>query len=89
LILNELVSNSLLHAFPAGGAGAVRIAFERETPALLKMTLSDNGVGFEDDVRLKDSLGYEMVAALVEQLHGSLTLQSGTLGSEITVRFPA
>lgn len=89
LILNELVSNCLLHAFPSGGAGVVRIAFERETASLLKMTLSDNGVGFEDDVGLKDSLGYEMVAALVEQIHGSLTLQSGTLGSEITVRFPA
>mgnify|MGYP001806277301 CR=1 FL=1 len=88
LILNELVSNSLLHAFPNNAQGTIRIAFERERPALLKMTLCDDGVGFEDDVRQKGTFGYEMVEALVEQLHGALTLQSGSRGSEITVRFP-
>jgi two-component sensor histidine kinase len=88
LILNELVSNSLLHAFPNNAQGTIRIAFERESPVLLTLTLSDDGVGFEDDVRRKGTFGYEMVEALVEQLHGSLTLRSGPNGSEITVRFP-
>jgi len=88
LILNELVSNSLLHAFTEGKDGSIRIYFEQETPLLVKMRLSDNGVGFEGDVHRNDTLGYEMIEALVEQLHGSMTLQSGSGGSEITICFP-
>lgn len=88
LVLNELVSNSLLHAFPSGCKGAIRVSFEQDTPSLIKVCLADNGVGFEGDVFVKDTLGYEMVEGLVEQLRGSLTLQSGPNGSEITIRFP-
>ena len=88
LILNELVSNSLLHAFPNTKEGQIRIVFEKDNSSLLKMRIVDNGIGFESDVLHSDTLGYEMIEALVEQLHGSLILQSGYTGSEVTVRFP-
>lgn len=53
------------------------------------MTVRDNGMGFEWNSSAYDSLGFEMISALVEQLHGSMSVESGASGSRITVRFPA
>ncbi len=88
LILNELVSNSILHAFPGGAGGSIRVSFARETPSLIRLTLADDGIGFESDGASKDTMGFEMVEALVVQIRGSLSLKSGSSGSEITIRFP-
>jgi two-component sensor histidine kinase len=45
LVLNELLTNSLKHAFPRGRQGAISVSLRREGPGQLRLTVSDDGVG--------------------------------------------
>jgi two-component sensor histidine kinase len=84
LLINELVSNSLKHAFPpgvqlegaAGQAGWICITFDT-TDGTSVLVVSDNGIGFppEIDFRHTDSLGLQLVMALVQQLGGVIELE--------------
>lgn len=75
LILNELVSNSLIHAFDDGGT--IRVSLEDTSNGFL-LRVSDNGRGLPDGFSLeKDAgLGLDIVAGLVRQLDGTLTFES-------------
>jgi two-component sensor histidine kinase len=86
LILNELVSNSLKHAFPDGRVGEIRIGLSSDNGKFTLM-VSDNGVGFPKDLDLRNtqSLGLQLVNTLVEQLEGTIELdRSGGTAFEIT-----
>jgi two-component sensor histidine kinase len=74
LILNELITNSLKHAFPDNRDGEIYITFSFNNGYL--MTVKDNGVGLEKnfDVDTQDSLGIQLVKRLVGQLRGSLEI---------------
>jgi len=93
IIVNELVSNSLKHAFPGRDKGEIRIKFRREENESdegnrFTLTVSDDGVGFPDNFDFKDigSLGFQLVTILVDQLDGELELKSKN-GTEYTIRF--
>lgn len=89
LIINELVSNSLMHAFPERPEGTVGIFFERRHDGFVSMTISDNGIGFDWSATNNDSFGFEMINALVDQLGGSISVESNTSGTRVIVQFPA
>ncbi len=75
LIINELVSNSLKHAFPYD-KGRIKIFF-RSIDDNIELVVSDNGVGIPDtiDFRTTESLGLHLVTILVEdQLKGTISL---------------
>jgi len=78
LILNELISNAVKHAFPDGRNGKVKIdlAMDKE---VVELSVSDNGVGLPEGLNaLHDgNLGLELVRTLVEQLDGTLKVTSG------------
>jgi two-component sensor histidine kinase len=78
LIVNELVSNALKHAFPAGRPGQVRVELGREEAGRLRLTVGDDGVGFPAglDFRNTESLGLQLVMTLAGQLDGSIELAS-------------
>jgi two-component sensor histidine kinase len=93
ITVNELVSNSLKHAFPGRDKGEIRIKFCREENESdegnrFTLTVSDDGVGFPDNFDFKDidSLGFQLVTTLVDQLDGELELKSEN-GTEFTIRF--
>jgi len=91
LIVNELVSNSLKHGFPAGQAGEIRVALQAVagTP-LLRLQVSDTGVGLPDDFesRRKQSLGLQLVSDLASQIDGRLDAASGAgPGTCFTISF--
>jgi two-component sensor histidine kinase len=90
LILNELVTNSLKHAFPARGEQApeIRIAMIADDTHLT-LSISDNGVGLSTDFELVKSrtLGIHLVRTLARQLRAELTT-SGKSGTHWTFRFP-
>jgi len=88
LILNELVSNSLEHAFPQGGEGAMSITFKPISASRYKMVVADNGVGFpaELDFRNSDSLGLQLVCLLTKQLGGDIELDR-RVGTQFTIEF--
>jgi PAS domain S-box-containing protein len=91
LLLNELISNALKHAFPAGRAGEIRITLRPAGDNLLTLVVSDNGVGLPQDLDLHHagSLGLQLVNTLVSQLDGTITLhRHGGTEFEITLAAP-
>jgi len=75
LIVNELVSNSMKHAFPNGRNGELNIDFHTKDDNLVLM-VSDDGVGFPEDLDYKntDSLGLQLVNSLTGQIDGNIEL---------------
>ncbi len=82
LILNELISNSLRHAFLDGRAGKIHVELQENEGGQLELTVSDNGTGLSEelDFRNTTSLGLQLVNSLVRQLDGAIALdrQGGT-----------
>lgn len=89
MIVNELVSNALEHAFPEGSAGTVRITF-RGDAAGYELTVADNGVGLSEGLLAgkPGTLGLKVVQALTRQIHGRLDLQQAG-GSVFAIHFAA
>jgi PAS domain S-box len=88
LIINELVTNSLKHAFPDGNeAGIIEISLRKEGE-LLTLKIADNGIGLPvtGKIENKKSLGLQLVSNLVNQLDGTMMV-SGKNGTEIKVLF--
>lgn len=86
LIVNELVTNALQHAFPKGRKGEIHIALCRVDDQRFILTVRDNGVGLPPgvDPYQAESLGLKLVASLVRQLRGR-TAFCGQGGTEITL----
>jgi len=78
LILNELVSNTLKHAFPGGRSGWVAIGGSRGE-GLIQLTVSDNGIGVPPGVELvrPNSLGMQIIKILTRQLKGTFEVTCG------------
>ncbi len=93
LIINELVSNSLKHAFSDGSGGEIAVSMARERQdrdtSRFRLTVSDNGPGFPDNVdfRRTESLGLRLVCTLTNDLDGSIDLVSGD-GTRFEIVFP-
>jgi two-component system, sensor histidine kinase PdtaS len=80
LIINELISNSIKHAFPKGTPGEIIIAGCREADTLV-LSIRDTGIGIPKDfdwMRSKQSIGLRLVVILVEQLNGTIELDRTT-----------
>jgi PAS domain S-box-containing protein len=90
LIINELVSNSLKHGFTDQSTGELRISFKKLDSNLIRLTVSDNGVGFPKnfDFENADSLGIQLMKALTSQLEGHLTMNQGQ-GISFVLEFKA
>ena len=88
LIINELVSNALKHAFPNKRAGRVWIELRPFSEQGLILVVSDDGVGLPHDLdfRRLDSLGLQLVHDLTEQLHGTVAV-SRDAGTTFTITF--
>lgn len=89
LLVTELVSNSLKHAFPDSRAGEVRVALAYlEDGETLRLSVSDSGIGLPEDfdTRRSKSLGLVLVSDLVRQLRGSLDIDAEH-GATFTVTF--
>jgi PAS domain S-box-containing protein len=87
LIINELVSNSLKHAFP-GGKGEILVSLHSNN-GITELTVKDNGVGIPEDIHIKNttSLGLRLVCILAQdQLSGNITLMR-TNGTEFRITF--
>jgi len=90
LIVNELISNSLKHAFPDGRSGVVKISLRPMLEAnAVSMAVSDNGIGLPIDFanRREQSLGLQLLDDLVVQIGGKLSIESDH-GSAFTILFP-
>jgi PAS domain S-box-containing protein len=88
LILNELVSNALKHAFPKEKEGKINITMRSEDDRVA-LTVQDNGIGFPKSVDFTKvkSLGLQLVNALVGQMNGKIDIQVDG-GTTWTITFP-
>ncbi|WAC04148.1 MAG: PAS domain S-box protein [Methanoregula sp.] len=89
LVMNELVSNALKHAFPGDRKGTIKIE-AREIEGRLEITLADDGVGVpeEFDATTSSTLGLRLVNILVEQLFGTIMLDRTGAGAVYHISIP-
>lgn len=87
LIINELLTNCLKHAFPGDTKGEICVElFKKDDKYVLNV--KDDGIGFPDDIDFKntESLGLQLVNNLVSQIEGTLELDN-TNGSSFNIIF--
>jgi two-component sensor histidine kinase len=91
LILTELVSNSLHHAFApeGGGEASLRIELLTGEDGWLTLVVADSGLGLPADLdwRHSESLGLQLVSLLVDQLQGTIELDRSA-GTAFNISFP-
>jgi len=88
LLLHELLSNCVRHAFPGGRSGTIRATLRRHPQCPYVLTVRDDGAGLPLglDVHTTASLGLRLVHLLAAQLHGTLTFESRE-GTTVTLSF--
>ena len=89
LMVNELVSNALKHAFPGDRPGRVDVSLSRADDGELVLTVADDGIGLPPATRLDTarSLGLQIVDTLAAQLYGVVTVDRAR-GTSIRITIP-
>jgi two-component sensor histidine kinase len=89
LLLNELISNCLKHAFQGRDRGQIRIELRPVNGSKILLGVSDDGVGLppEIDPRAGETFGMQLIADLVDQLHGSVQVNRDA-GTAVQIVFP-
>jgi PAS domain S-box-containing protein len=88
LIVNELLTNSLRHAFPVSTKGTVSVHLRSLGDENVELVVKDDGVGFPagTDIGSATTMGLAIVRTLVEQMHGTLTMDTSH-GTTCTIGF--
>jgi PAS domain S-box-containing protein len=88
LIISELVSNALKHAFSDQPGGEIRIDLGPAGDHEISLSVQDNGKGLRDGLNIAErtSLGLKLVNALVSQLKGKIEV-GGSQGTRIRITF--
>ncbi|HSC35072.1 MAG TPA: PAS domain S-box protein [Thermodesulfobacteriota bacterium] len=97
LIINELFSNCLKHAFHSRDSenltrrtrNKVSVEINSDSDGVLTLSVRDNGVGFPDNVdfRNTNTLGLQLVCTLTDQLKGTIEIQNRN-GTMFNIVFP-
>jgi len=79
LLVTELVTNALKHAFP-GGEGHVAVGLTRNPDGTFALVVADDGTGYDGDAgplgASTSGLGSKIITGLVSQLKGTMNIQS-------------
>jgi two-component sensor histidine kinase len=88
LIVNELVSNSLKHGFPAGRKGRILVRLEGGRTDGYTLSVADDGIGMPDGFAIEKapSMGLRLVSLLTRQLQGDWDMQRDG-GTRWLIRF--
>ena len=88
LILNELITNSLKHAFSERQKGKIQIAFSQAKDKSYTLIVRDDGVGTSESINSQKnrSLGITLIRTLAEQIEGKATFENSN-GSVCTIHF--
>jgi PAS domain S-box-containing protein len=88
LIINELISNSLKHAFRIHQQGIIDIEFSRQEEKI-SLNYGDNGIGLtnDTDINTGDTLGMQLINTLVKQLDGCIKINNSNQGLKYNFTF--
>lgn len=87
LAVNELLQNSMKYAFEGREEGKIRIIIHKGK-IYSTITVKDDGIGFNPQNSRTESLGLNIVEAMVrDKLHGSLKIRSDKKGTKVTFDF--
>ncbi|WLA74227.1 histidine kinase dimerization/phosphoacceptor domain -containing protein [Bradyrhizobium diazoefficiens] len=87
LLINELMTNSIKHAFTGQEKGTISIRLDREAENLV-LAVHDDGLGFDGQTSSDKSLGTTIIRSLANQLGGELQWSKGR-GTTVRLAFPA
>jgi two-component sensor histidine kinase len=90
LIVSELTSNALKHAFPNGRPGRIQVALRCEDSGqMCRLIVSDDGIGMPGGLDYQNtlSLGLQLVNSLTHQLSGTVAVETGP-GTRFEILFP-
>jgi len=90
LIINELVVNSIKHAFAGRSEGKIKVSMKESPAGSIELTVSDDGIGMPPglDISKCKSMGLKLVEILSEiQLQGSYEIKTGAMGTTFIIRF--
>jgi PAS domain S-box-containing protein len=89
LAVNELITNALKHAFPAGRSGEIVVHLGHDAEGWFELWVTDDGVGIPEHVEIDSAptLGLQLVVLLADQLGGSFSMQRAG-PTRCALRFP-
>ncbi|MTI41204.1 PAS domain S-box protein [Fulvivirga lutimaris] len=86
IIVNELITNGVKHAFPENKEGEINLNLNRSNGSVL-LVYQDNGIGISEKANDTDSFGLKLIELLTGQLKGNHTVQSAN-GTKFLIEFP-
>lgn len=90
LLVHELVTNCIKHAFPLNRDGAIHLALSHSPPDRLRISIQDNGTGLPEGFSLENppSSGLAIISALTHDLAGTFAAIQHQPGTEFIIEFP-
>ena len=88
LMVAEIVTNSLKHAFPGNRPGTITIALKEQPAPLCTLVVADDGIGFTDPAGngAQEGLGRRVIESLAAQLEAT-TISSTDHGARVAITF--
>ena len=87
LIINELITNAIKHAFANGRSGALQVS-ARAQGEMVRIMIRDDGRGMEMDGVRVDGLGRTLIRRLCKQVQATATWENVQPGTSVTLVFP-
>jgi PAS domain S-box-containing protein len=89
MLINEIITNVLKHAFPGKKKGILSIRLFRDGNKKIRLLVNDTGIGLPDDIDVENpsTMGFQLMRDLTQQLGGEIQIKSNG-GTQIKVIFP-
>jgi len=90
LLVHELITNCIKHAFPLNQGGTIRLSLNCPPPDRFRISIHDNGAGLPAGFTPKHSTssGMAIISALTKDLAGTFSVMPLHQGTEFIVEFP-
>ncbi len=88
LILHELISNAIKHAFPNENRGTICVKLTHTAGNTISLIVSDDGIGLPKTIDMSQTgtLGMSIVYVLTEQIHGNISIENDN-GTRVVLEF--